>query len=170
MPRARTAALRLTRLTVLTLVAVPLALSLLCAPASATTAQAETSARAAAAKVDAARRIALRQIGDRYQYGAEGPHRFDCSGLVFFSTRHAGLRVPRTSSAQARFMRRIGRNAMRPGDFVFFTGGSGVYHVGVYLGRRDGRRIMVHAPSPGTKVRKDAVWGNRWFAGTLRGR
>ncbi|MDX6326605.1 MAG: hypothetical protein QOK15_2959 [Nocardioidaceae bacterium] len=28
-------------------------------------------------------RIARHQIGDPYKYGAEGPNRFDCSGLVY---------------------------------------------------------------------------------------
>ena len=116
-------------------------------------------------------RIAKNQKGDPYQYGAAGPNRFDCSGLVYFSTHRAGFgNVPRTSSAQSRFMRRISRSAMRPGDYVFFTGGSGVYHVGIFVGRNDGRRMILHAPGSGKRVRVDGIWTDRWFAGTLRGR
>ena len=33
-------------------------------------------------RVERALRIAANQRGDRYKYGAEGPKRFDCSGLV----------------------------------------------------------------------------------------
>lgn len=120
-------------------------------------------------RVRRALRIAKNQKGDPYSYGAAGPHRFDCSGLVYFATHKAGfLRVPRTSSAQARFMDRIKRSRMRPGDFVFFTGSSGVYHVGIYVGWRDGRRAIVHSPYSGTRVRTDRIWTSSWFAGTLR--
>ena len=116
-----------------------------------------------------AKKVALRQIGDRYRYGAEGPNRFDCSGLVYFSTHRAGFSgVPRTSSQQARFMKRITRAHMKPGDFVFFRNPGGVYHVGVYLGRRDGRRTIVHAPSTGRRVQRDPIWTDRWFPATLR--
>ena len=151
------------RLAALVLVLVPLLAAGIAVPASAETTRQD--------RIRQVKQVALRQIGDRYRYGAEGPTRFDCSGLVYFSARRAGFdAIPRTSSQQARYMRRIDRSAMRSGDFVFFTGRHGVYHVGVYLGRRDGRRMIVHAPSPGTKVRRDPVWTSRWFAGTLRRR
>ena len=113
--------------------------------------------------------IARAQKGDPYRYGAAGPGAFDCSGLVYYSTHRAGFgNVPRTSSAQARFMRHIKRSAMRPGDFVFFTDGGGVYHVGIFTGWDHGRRQIVHAPYSGTRVRRDPIWTNRWFPGTLR--
>ena len=123
------------------------------------------------AKVDHAFDVAKRQKGDRYRYGAAGPNAFDCSGLVYYATHRAGFkRVPRTSSQQASYMNRIQRRNMRPGDFVFFTGSSGVYHVGFYAGRRHGRRVIVHAPSTGSRVRTEAIWTDSWFPGTLRHR
>lgn len=122
-------------------------------------------------KVKKAMRIAKRQKGDPYRWGAAGPNAFDCSGLVYYSTRRAGIKnVPRTSSAQSNYMRKISRAKMRRGDFVFFTGSSGVYHVGIYTGRSNGKRMIVNAPSTGSKVRVDAIWTNSWFPGTLRGR
>jgi cell wall-associated NlpC family hydrolase len=140
--------------------------------ASAPTAAAKTAAQkrsARVAKVERALKVAKRQKGDRYRYGAAGPNAFDCSGLVFFATHRAGLDgVPRTSSQQAGHMDRIKRKRMRPGDFVFFTGRSGVYHVGFYVGRRDGRRMIVHAPSTGSRVRTEAIWTDSWFPGSLR--
>jgi len=65
-------------------------------------------------------------------------------------------------------MRHIKRSRMRPGDFMFYTGRSGVYHVGIFVGWRDGRRALLHAPRSGTRVRVDRNWSNHWFAGTLR--
>ena len=120
-------------------------------------------------KVRNALTIAKRQIGDPYRYGAAGPHRFDCSGLVYFATHRAGFTgVPRTSSAQSRHMRRIHRSNMRAGDFVFFHNGSGVYHAAIYLGVENGRRRILHSPGSGQRVKRSAIWTNSWFAGTLR--
>lgn len=121
-------------------------------------------------RVDYALRTARRHRGDPYKYGAAGPRRFDCSGLVYFATHRAGFRgVPRTSAAQGRFMRHIKKKKLRRGDFIFFTGSSGVYHVGIYVGRRGGDPAVLHAPMPGTKVRVEKIWTHSWFAGTLRG-
>jgi len=122
-------------------------------------------------RVEVAMRTAVAQKGDPYAYGAAGPGRFDCSGLTFYSFRRAGFaRIPRTSSAQAHFARHISRGAMQRGDLMFFTGGGGVYHVGVFAGWDHGRRLVLHAPYSGTRVRTDRVWTNSWFPGTLRGR
>lgn len=114
------------------------------------------------------------QRGDPYSYGAAGPNRFDCSGLVYYSYRKAGFtNIPRTSSAQARHMNRISKSGLRRGDFVFFYSGSArpgnVYHVGVFAGWSHGRRIIVHAPGSGQRVKREAIWTRSWFAGTLRG-
>ena len=116
-------------------------------------------------------RVAKRQKGDPYRYGAEGPGAFDCSGLTYYAFRKAGFkRIPRTSSAQAQWVDRIRRKAMRPGDLVFFYDGGGVYHVGVYAGARRGNRFIVHAPYGGRRVETARIWDDNWFAGTLRTR
>ena len=115
--------------------------------------------------------VARNQKGDPYRYGAEGPRRFDCSGLTQYAFRRAGVSLPRSSDAQARYARRIKRSKMRRGDLIFFHRRGNVYHVGIYLGRsRAGNRLMVHAPRPGKRVRTSRLWSNRWFAGTLRRR
>jgi len=144
------------------------------APASATTAhhRIHHGAQPYRAKVDRehrALRIALKHRGAPYRYGAAGPHAFDCSGLTSFAFHRAGFRhLPRTSAAQSRFVHRIPRRRMRPGDLVFFYDGSGVYHVGVFDGIHHGRRYIVHAPYSGSRVRREAIWTSSWFAGTLR--
>lgn len=122
-----------------------------------------------ATKVRHARSIALNQLGDWYSYGAAGPNRFDCSGLLYYSTHRAGLTgMPRTSSAQARYTHRISKSNMRSGDFMFFYGGGGVYHAAIFLAWRNGRAWMVDAPQPGERVHRHYAWTGRWFGGTLR--
>ena len=117
--------------------------------------------------------VASDQRGDRYQYGAAGPNRFDCSGLTYFAFRKAGFRnIPRTSSAQARHAKRITRSNLRRGDLVFFHNGAArpgnVYHVGIFAGWNNGRRILLHSPSTGSRVHRSPIWTNSWFPGTLR--
>ncbi len=130
---------------------------------------ADTTTQTRARMVSNAFVIARNQKGDPYRYGAAGPNAFDCSGLMYYSFRRAGFsRIPRTSSAQARFVTRIRRDNMRIGDFIFFTGSSGVYHAGLYAGMSNGRRLILHAGRSGTRVRTDPVWSSNWFAGTLR--
>ena len=70
--------------------------------ASAATTSATAPSASRQQKVLRATSVALRQIGDPYRYGAEGPRSFDCSGLVTYSYQKAGIKLPRTSSAQAR--------------------------------------------------------------------
>jgi cell wall-associated NlpC family hydrolase len=120
-------------------------------------------------KIQNALQIVKNQKGDPYRYGAAGPNRFDCSGLIYYSYRKAGLtNVPRTSGQQARFTKRIKKSNMRKGDLMFFHNSSGVYHVAVFSGWKDGRRTMVHAPSTGKRVHSAKPWTSRWYAGTLR--
>ena len=115
--------------------------------------------------------VAIRQKGDPYAYGADGPRAFDCSGLTKFAFGKAGLHLPRSSDDQARYVRRIPKKKLRRGDFVFFHSRSGaVYHVAVYLGRHHGRRFILHAPHSGTVVQRDPIWTRAWYAGTLRHR
>lgn len=109
-------------------------------------------------------RIAKNQIGDPYRYGAAGPNAFDCSGLIYYSMRKAGISVPRTSGSQANYARRISKANLRPGDLMYFGG-----HIGIFVGRRDGRILMLDAPSSGKRVSIRSPWTSDWSAYTLRG-
>lgn len=112
--------------------------------------------------------VAAHQQGDPYRWGATGPSSFDCSGLMLYSFHAAGLNLPRTAAAQSGAVRHISRAHMRRGDMVFFTSGGHVYHVGIFDGWSHHRRIIIHAPHTGADVRKEAIWTNSWFPGTLR--
>ena len=127
-----------------------------------------TAKRRVAGRVLTARDIAMRQRGDAYAYGAAGPNAFDCSGLVRYSYGHAGLAVPRTSSAQAGAARRIAKKDLRSGDLMFFYGSGGVYHAAIFLRWSHGHALMVHSPGSGQRVRVAVPWTSAWFAGTVR--
>ena len=151
------------------------ALALICALSVtlllATTSPADASQRERRdRKIDHAMAVARNQIGDPYRYGAAGPGAFDCSGLTMFAFGKAGIKLPRSSDAQARDVRRIARHRMHTGDLMFFYGSGGVYHVGIFVGWDDGRRVILHASRSGRPVQRDRVWTGNWFAGTLRAR
>jgi cell wall-associated NlpC family hydrolase len=118
----------------------------------------------------AAVRYAMAQRGDPYVWAAEGPDAFDCSGLVFAAYRSKGadyFGLPRVSRDQYRHTssRTVPRNALLPGDLVFFASGSSwqsIHHMGMYIG--DGK--MVHAPTTGDVVRVAPVRWSRLFAAT----
>ncbi|MET8626908.1 NlpC/P60 family protein [Kitasatospora sp. NPDC004669] len=99
----------------------------------------------------AALAAAVRMIGSPYVYGSAGPRAFDCSGLMYYSWRQAGVTLPRTSQAQAYAGQRVSLSEARPGDLVIFY--RDMHHVGMYAGGG----VMVHAPYPGAKVRYESV-------------
>jgi cell wall-associated NlpC family hydrolase len=156
-----------------TLVTVPLLAFAILAAASAfapaTDASAATKATASRQqKVLHAASIALQQLGDPYRYGATGPRAFDCSGLTKYSYAKAGIKLPRTASAQSKRAHRIPKRNLRRGDLMFFTDGGGVYHAAMFLKWQKGRAIMVHSPGSGEHVRRDHPWTSHWFAATMR--
>lgn len=114
-------------------------------------------------------KVALNQVGDPYRYGSAGPHAFDCSGLVHYSFRKVGMtNVPRTSQAQANWGRRIQRRYMKRGDLMAFHNGGRVYHIAIFLGWVNGKRLMVHSPYGGRNVHRTSPWTNSWYPVTFR--
>ncbi|GAA2387535.1 NlpC/P60 family protein [Streptomyces glaucosporus] len=89
---------------------------------------------------------AMAQIGKDYEWGAEGPGTFDCSGLTLRAWEAAGVRIPRTSQEQWRRLPKVEITDMRPGDLIVYRKDAG--HVGMYVG--DG--MMVHAPRTGRQI------------------
>ncbi|MFC4030299.1 NlpC/P60 family protein [Streptomyces polygonati] len=105
-----------------------------------------SSGRAALA-VAAARSV----VGAPYVWGGTGPHAFDCSGLMVYAYRQAGVALPRTSQEQLNSGTHVPLDRARPGDLVLYRGDAS--HVGMYVGGGQ----VVHAPYPGARVRYDPV-------------
>ena len=103
--------------------------------------------------------LARDQVGKSYQWGAAGPDRFDCSGLVQYVFGYLGVDLPRVSHLQVQAGRSVPRKELQPGDLLFFAlNGSGVDHVGIYVGRQE----FVHAPRRYNPVRTDSL-NNSWW-------
>jgi cell wall-associated NlpC family hydrolase len=95
---------------------------------------------------------ALAQVGKPYVWGAAGPDSYDCSGLVQWSYRQAGVLMPRTAAEQFLTGQHIPLSAAAPGDLLFWTYDPNdptfVDHVAIYLGNG----MMVVAPHTGLNV------------------
>lgn len=109
--------------------------------------EAAKSANGVSGRAGVALKYALKQIGDRYVFGAAGLVTWDCSGLTMRAYEAAGVSLPHSSAAQSRMGKKVSLNALKPGDLLFF--GRPVSHVGIYLG--GGK--MVHAPRSGSRVK-----------------
>jgi cell wall-associated NlpC family hydrolase len=112
--------------------------------------------------------LAKEQLGKPYQWGASGPNKFDCSGLVMYVYDNLGVKLPRVTGEQAYAGVHVEREDLQPGDLVFFRlSGSRIDHVGIYLGHAK----FVHAPRKHEPVRTDSLndsyWGGR-FKGARR--
>ncbi|MFV0133664.1 NlpC/P60 family protein [Streptomyces sp. HMX87] len=99
-------------------------------------------------------RHAVRQIGKPYEWGAEGPEAYDCSGLTSEAWGHAGTPIPRTSQEQWARLERVPLDRLRPGDLVVYF--PEATHVAMYLG--DG--MVVQAPRPGAEVKVSPIAAN----------
>ncbi|MGH3623154.1 MAG: C40 family peptidase, partial [Sciscionella sp.] len=103
---------------------------------------------------------ALGERGAAYVWGADGPSSYDCSGLMMYAYGRAGISLPHSAEAQSTMGRSVSRDALQPGDLVFF--GSPVHHVGMYVG--DG--MMVDASTEGVPVRVEPLQSD--YAGARR--
>lgn len=104
--------------------------------------------------------IALASIGTPYLWGGSDANGFDCSGLIRFAYREAGIRLPRTSSAQMRAGMRVQADPalLRVGDILGFSADrpGRTDHVGLYVGAGD----FIHSSSSGVRVSSlhDRYW------------
>lgn len=67
--------------------------------------------------------------------GASPSQGFDCSGLVQYVYRQAGITLPRTADLQFLVGQTVAVSALQPGDLLYYTTYEpGASHVGIYIG------------------------------------
>jgi cell wall-associated NlpC family hydrolase len=106
----------------------------------------------------AAVRYAYAQVGKPYQYGADGPSTFDCSGLTMMAWRQAGIDLPHSAAGQYGIGRHVSRSELQPGDLIFRY--SPISHVAMYIGNG----LQIAATHTGSTVKIQSA-----FYGTIVG-
>lgn len=97
---------------------------------------------------------AMDQLGKPYVWSEEGPDSFDCSGLVYYSLRLAGISTGRYNavgfSQVSSWEAVTSLSNCRRGDLLFYKSDTNpeVNHAGIYLGNGQ----FVHASSSAGKV------------------
>ncbi|MBU3113960.1 C40 family peptidase [Clostridium lacusfryxellense] len=87
-------------------------------------------------------------LGTPYQWAANGPNTFDCSGFTKYVFAHFGVSMGRTTYVQITQGQYVSRQNLQPGDLVFFGTGT-PHHVGIYVGNN----AYIHAPKTGDVVK-----------------
>jgi cell wall-associated NlpC family hydrolase len=110
--------------------------------------------------------FALQFQGYPYVYAGEGPFAFDCSGFTMFVIHNTlGLDIPHDMFVQYQMGRSVSRDALQPGDLVFFanTIRPGMSHDGIYIG--GGQFIHAETESAGVKISNldDEYYSSRWY-------
>lgn len=117
----------------------------------------EAAARAAEEAASARQNLvdyALQFVGGPYRAGGNDPHTgVDCSGFVRYVMQHgAGIIMNRSSGSQATQGHAVNSSQMQPGDLLFYSGGSGINHVAMYIG--DGKIVHASTYATGIKISK----------------
>lgn len=98
--------------------------------------------------------LAEHYLGGRYVYGGENPTSgVDCSGFARYVLAHsAGVYLNRTAAAQSTQGKSVTISQAKPGDLIFYSNGSNVNHVAIYIG--NGR--VIHASNPRSGIIESA--------------
>lgn len=118
---------------------------------------------AEAATKDELTTTAYKYIGVPYSYGGTTSNGFDCSGYTQRVFSDLGIKLSRTTSSQYAQGTAVSKGNLSMGDLVFFnTFGSGVSHVGIYVGNG---QFSHSSSSKGVTVSKlsESYWADRYI-------
>lgn len=93
---------------------------------------------------------ALQFVGNRYVWGGTSlTGGVDCSGFTMQVYAHYGVSLPHHAASQPAYGTRVSSSEAKPGDLFFYSNGSGINHVAIYIGNGQ----VVHASNPRTGIK-----------------
>jgi cell wall-associated NlpC family hydrolase len=88
-------------------------------------------------------------MGLPYLWGGMSGFGFDCSGFTFSIYQAHGVQIPRDASPQSKVGISVQREALQPGDLLFFSNQEGhIVHVSMYVDHG----LMIHAPESAKSI------------------
>lgn len=94
--------------------------------------------------------FAKQYVGNPYVWGGTSLTKgADCSGFVLAVFAEYGISLPHYSVAQSKEGTAIGIDEVLPGDLIFYSNGSTINHVAIYIGNGQ----VIHASSPKTGIK-----------------
>jgi cell wall-associated NlpC family hydrolase len=88
-------------------------------------------------------------MGLPYLWGGMSGFSFDCSGFTFSMYQAHGVQIPRDSGPQSKAGLPVQREALQPGDLLFFSDQAGhITHVSMYVNNG----LMIHAPESAKSI------------------
>ena len=93
--------------------------------------------------------FATQFVGNPYVWGGTSlTNGADCSGFTQSVMANFGISIPRTAASQSGSGRSVDLSEIQAGDLLFYSGGSGINHVTIYMGNGQ----VVHASSSTTGI------------------
>lgn len=119
-------------------------------------AEAEAAANAAAQEQSSSSTVgqqivnfATQFVGNPYVWGGTSlTNGADCSGFTQSVMANFGISIPRTAASQSGSGTAVELSEIQAGDLLFYSGGSGINHVTIYMGNGQ----VVHASSSTTGI------------------
>lgn len=87
-------------------------------------------------------------LGIPYKYAGVTPSGFDCSGFTNYVIRKTlNKNLSQRAADQFKEVRKINRKDLQLGDFIFFSHGKGINHVGIVYSLENDSVQMIHSSS-----------------------
>ena len=113
------------------------------------TADSSTSVSSASSTGQAIANYACQFVGNPYVYGGTSlTNGADCSGFVMSVFANFGISLPHEAAAQSGYGSAVDASSLQPGDLVFYSNGSGISHVAIYVGNGS----IVHAANESSGI------------------